>query len=86
MLPDVREDVTGDGVGRVFVPEDAVGEAVHQGRETVVELAEGGRLPAGEPLLHLAVPAGRYVLLLHAAPHPLFVPRAPGVVGPGTGV
>ncbi len=86
MLPDVREDVLGDGVGRAFVTEDAVGEAVDEGREAVVELTEGGRLPAGEPLLHRAVPAGRYVSSAHAALHPLFVPRAPGWSVPGSGV
>lgn len=68
VFPDVGEDLAGDAVGGAFVAEDAVGEAVHEGGETVVELAEGGRLTACEPLLHLAVPAGRCVLLRHAAP------------------
>ncbi|GGS50941.1 hypothetical protein GCM10010206_10640 [Streptomyces cinerochromogenes] len=70
VLPDVGEDLAGDGVGGLFVGEDAVGETVHEGGEAVVQLAEGGRLTAREPLLHLAVPAGRYVLPGHAVPSP----------------
>ncbi|GAA3140783.1 hypothetical protein GCM10010521_29030 [Streptomyces rameus] len=70
VLPDVAEDLAGDGVGGPLVAEDAVGEAVHERGEPVVQLAEGGRLTAGEPLLHLAVPAGRYVLPGHAVSSP----------------
>ena len=70
VFPDVDEHLTGDAVGGALVAEDAVGEAVHEGGEPVVELTEGGGLPAGEPLLHLAVPARRYVLFRHAAPSP----------------
>ncbi|GHH90731.1 hypothetical protein GCM10017779_11880 [Streptomyces capillispiralis] len=60
----------------MFVADDTVGEAVHEGGEAVVELTEGRRLPTGEPLLHLAVPPGRYVPVCHAAPHPLFLPTS----------
>ncbi|CAM5479918.1 hypothetical protein SGLAM104S_07735 [Streptomyces glaucescens] len=69
-FPDVGEDLAGDPVGRASVAEDAVGEAVDEGGETVVQLAEGGRLASDEPLLHRAVPAGWCVLLRHRAPSP----------------
>ncbi|GHC77125.1 hypothetical protein GCM10010309_49970 [Streptomyces violaceochromogenes] len=77
MLPDVDEDLARDAVGGAFVAEHAVGEAVHEGGEPVVELTEGGGFPAGEALLHLAVPARRYVPFSPCGPlTPLLVSRA----------
>ena len=70
VLPDEGEDLAGDAVGGVLVVEDAVGEAVHEGGEAVVQLAERGGLAAGQPLLHPPVPP-RMCVVSHRTPIPV---------------
>ncbi|SCF10356.1 hypothetical protein GA0115257_106918 [Streptomyces sp. LcepLS] len=73
-LPQPGEDVVRDLRGGLVVAEDAAGEAVHERRETVVQLAERRRLPAFEPLPQPRVAAA---CLLHRPKTPWLSGRDP---------